>query len=385
MDKDEKTVQTQELSSEKELQRDNNDLQPLDLENELIEEVIEHDETCLDNDCSKEDILGKDCLEDALEEKVYFSDEQFSELKNMMKLYFEALYKTVSNVKSKDESIYNINKDLQKAKNDYYLEMCKPLVGEIIQLREGFKKTVLDMRVREFTKKRVLSDLEFSIEEFENVLSVFEVSIVEGEYFYQSNKIYPSPIIKCLKIEEETVDVEPTLEPLAEFDTDVKDVSGLMKIFNLYQQRLEVVFANNEAQTKTISILHDCLKQQSSVCNGRLLIPLLDKIILKLEHLRKVFLIYAELEDEQLVVEKYNKLLEDNITYFTQMLESIGVYVYELIDEEVDPKYYRILKMIKIENENEHKDKSIERLISDCYMYKDHVLFYGKVSIYKLQ
>ena len=66
------------------------------------------------------------------------------------------------------------------------------------------------------------------------------------------------------------------------------------------------------------------------------------------------------------------------------MLESVGVYVYELVDEEVDPRYYRILKMIKIENEEEHKDKSIERLISDCYMYQDHVLFHGKVSIYKL-
>ena len=379
------TEQTEDLTSEKEEQVENNEVQATEPQNELVEECAEKDNSCCEEECLEEETVEEEYSEDVPTEVKYFSDEQFGELKNMMKLYFEALYKTVNNVKSKDESIYNINKDLQKAKNDYYLEMCKPLVGEVIQLREGFKKTVQDMRAREFTKKRVLSDLEFSIEEFENVLNVYEVSIVDGEYFYQSNKIYPSPIIKCLKNEEKVIDIETSLEPLGELDANVKDINGLMEIFNLYQKRLETVFANNEIQNKTINVLHNSLKQQQAACNGRLLIPLLDKVILKLEHLRKMYLALEQLEDEQLVVEKYNKLLEDNIAYFTQMLESVGVYVYELVDDEVDPRYYRILKMIKIENEDEHKDKSIERLISDCYMYQDRVLFHGKVSIYKLQ
>ena len=293
---EQKTETVENFKSKNEKQVEDNVDELLESENILEEDPVGDAESCCE----------EASFEENNEQLIYFSEEQFADLKNMMKIYFEALYKIVNNVKSKDESIYNINKDLQKAKNDYYLEICKPLVGDIIQLREGFKKTVLDMKTREFTKKRVLSDLEFSIEEFENVLNVYEVSIADGEYFYQSNKIYPSPIIKCCKKEEKTEVLETPLEPLAELNIDVKDVSGLMEIFNTYQKRLETIFANNEAQNRTINVLHNSLKQQQSVCNGRLMIPLLDKIILKLEHLRKMSLLLEQLEDEQLVVEKYN-------------------------------------------------------------------------------
>ena len=181
--------------------------------------------------------------------------------------------------KTKDDAIYNINKELQAFKNDFYYQLLKPFVSDIIELRESCKKTLADVDTYNFGKDECLKNGSFTLEEIENLLMIHEVEVKEGIYYYGNREIFPNhtPVeyfgMEDLGIAIDAGVVEETNE---EYE---QSIAGIQKQLEQYQKNIEIVYGKNEKLAQAISEQRKIIKQQQETCNGKLVIPLLLKII----------------------------------------------------------------------------------------------------------
>lgn len=327
----------------------------------------------------------EDSQEHTQDTVLYLSDAQYVEMRDLIFKHFDALNILLKNTKAKDDSIYKINKELQDFKDDYYYKQISPYIVDLISLRESCKQSVSDLDWYEFDLKKLENYFSCSLEEMDNLLSVHDVTINDGLYYYRNQRIYPNCLDES-RSQSEFVDFPKyemgEIPPLQyEFDSSV---NGLQIFLGKCQERIERIFSNEQKLIDIISAMFEQSKKDMDVNNGILIKPILVKFIQLKEFFGKR---YLELKLE-LDVDGAKQIYQKSYRFIIEQIENIligvGVTIQSFIDNQFNAKFHKVLKMNKISPEEVEKDKTIERYCSDCYMYGDKVIYPAKVIINKI-
>lgn len=362
-----------------------------------VEEVAEAEEEASEEACAEENAAEEELEEEVSEEEPIeeqaecepcaptYSDEQYEEIKTRFAEFYDTVLRSVRNTKAKDDAVYNINKELQKYKDDYFLQISKALVNDLIGFREDCKKSDSDMTEYGLTGDKLVGYFECTAEQIENILSVHGITEKDGVYSYGGRVVYPTPEYpeaQAVSADDGYSPAEPELEAV-DFSA-VSDAQGLYAELGKCVKNIEALLAKDEAFVKTIDGMFATAKKQQAVCDGILIIPALIKLIQISEYFAKRCEALKNAEDAAAKACVYTETYTYVSDFIEKLLLNFGVTVRSEVDRTFDAKYHRVLKMTKITADESDKEKTIARYCSDCYMYGDKVVYPAKVIIYKL-
>ena len=314
-----------------------------------------------------------------------YSDDQYEEIKTKFAEFYDTVLRSVRNTKAKDDAVYNINKELQKYKDDYFLQISKALVNDLIGFREDCKKSDSDMTEFGLSGDKLIGYFECTAEQINDLLSVHGVSEENGIYSYNGKVIYPTPEYPKAADngnDDGYVSAEPELEAV-DFGA-VSTPEELYGEFGKCVKNIETLLARDEAFVTTINGMFLASKKQQAVCDGVLIVPALIKMIQISDYFAKRCDALKNAEDDASKACIYTETYTYISNYVEKLLLNFGVTIRSEIDRTFDAKYHRVLKMTKITAEESDKEKTVARYCSDCYMYGDKVVYPAKVIIYKL-
>ncbi len=363
--------------------------QTADTEAEETSELAE--ETAATEACEEETECVAEQTEETAEETVCeacqptYSEEQYAEIKSKFAEFYDTVLRSVRNTKAKDDAVYNINKELQKYKDDYFLQISKALVNDLIGFREDCKKSDSDMTEYGLTGDKLVGYFECTAEQIENILSVHGITEKDGVYFYGEKVVYPTPEYPESSSSAAEDDYSPSEPELESVDfASVTDTEGLYAEFGKCVKNIEALLAKDEAFVRTIDGMFVSAKKQQAVCDGILIIPALVKLIQIGEYFSKRCEALKNAADDAAKACIYTETYTYVSDFVEKLLLNFGVTVRSEVDRTFDAKYHRVLKMTKITADESEKEKTIARYCSDCYMYGDKVIYPAKVIIYKL-
>lgn len=368
--------------------------QAADAETEDVPEEVEEaaaEETVEETVDEEPEVTEEQETEEAVEEPACepcaptYSDDQYEEIKTKFAEFYDTVLRSVRNTKAKDDAVYNINKELQKYKDDYFLQISKALVNDLIGFREDCKKSDSDMTEFGLSGDKLISYFECTAEQINDLLSVHGVTEENGIYSYNGRVIYPTPEYPKATANDDGdgyVSAEPELETV-DFNA-VTTAEELYDALGKSVKNIETLLARDEAFVSTINGMFLASKKQQAVCDGVLIVPALVKMIQIGDYFAKRCDALKNAADDAAKACIYTETYTYISDYVEKLLLNFGVTVRSEIDRVFDAKYHRVLKMTKITAEESDKEKTVARYCSDCYMYGDKVVYPAKVIIYKL-
>lgn len=345
-------------------------------------------------DLSGSDIILESAENSAEEENINcsacdkaFDDEQFTALRNDLNKYFTDIARLIGNTKSKDAALYSSNRELQKFKDNYFVEITEPLALDLIALREDFKKTVEDAVKYNPDKKVLCKNLKVTIDQIDNVLVMHDVEEKNGSFYFNGKAFYP-PLEDCEKSASQELPSEevslteklvlPALQP------EDNTAEAFSKFLAESLSRIESILSEEENLVKTVSILRDVNKKQLDVCNGFLLTPLFASFIQLEEYMYRRLRELESAESDDVAMSIYKDSYVYGKSYIERLLLKFGVHVYSFVSDDFQPKYHRVLRVNKIGADEAEKDKKVAQYCTDCYTLGDKVVYPAKVIVYKL-
>lgn len=305
---------------------------------------------------------------------------KLEEIKNICNKYFNNILNQINNSRGREDSIYKINNELQKFKNDYFYKIIESYIIDLIEIRESCKKSLSDLNEFEFDSEKIYKYASFTKDELDNFLIVHDVVEKNGSYFFNNIEIYPKFL--DTEIYESKIFEIKNEEVIDKFEEI--NYKSLDDMLSQYQERIEKILNYNEKLLKIIQQQNDYIKQQQQYANGLLTNPIIIKVIQIIENYSKDLIDLKGFDNVDNLKNKYSEMLKTIIDSVTKILLSLDVKVKDIIDSTLDLKYHSVLKMIKIKEEEKEKDKLIERYITDCYIHGEKVIYKSKVYIYKL-
>ena len=354
---------------------------------EAVEEAVVEEETAEAEETEVEEEPVEEAEPEVAAEPCAptYSDEQYEDIKTKFAEFYDTVLRSVRNTKAKDDAVYNINKELQKYKDDYFLQISKALVNDLIGFREDCKKSDSDMTEFGLSGDKLIGYFECTAEQINDLLSVHGVSEENGIYSYNGKVIYPTPEYPKATDNgngDGYVSTEPELEAV-DFGA-VSTPEELYGALGKCVKNIETLLARDEAFVTTINGMFLASKKQQAVCDGVLIVPALVTVLQIRDYsaTRRDALKTAEDDffNDTATTEIYTYISN----YVEKLLLNFGVTIRSEIDRTFDAKYHRVLKMTKITAEESDKEKTVARYCSDCYMYGDKVVYPAKVIIYKL-
>lgn len=317
------------------------------------------------------------------------TQEQLEELKTLVNECYQNAAQMAKLAKAKDDSIYAINKELQKYKDDYYYKMLSPIISDCITFREDCKKSLENLHEFNLNQSKQVSSLSCSIQQIEEFLDVQGVQVKDYLYYYNQKVFYPTgynvlplgQMEQTVEMGKEAFDSE---QEVCENVENLEGLEGLKTLISSTGKKLEAAISETTALVNTILEQAEDIKKQGKICDGMLQTPLFIKMIQLMEYLQQAKGRLEVLTDEEECQTLYENVYQYCIDYIENVLNNLGVTVRSNIDDVYDPKCHRILKMIKIAPEESDKDKKIAKFSTDCYLYGDKVIQPAKVLVYKL-
>ncbi|MBE6530012.1 MAG: nucleotide exchange factor GrpE [Ruminococcaceae bacterium] len=313
------------------------------------------------------------------------SQEQWEELSAKVVSCENDFLRALRNLKEKDDAIYNINKELQKYKDDYYNKLTMPLLGDLISLREDCKTSLENLDKYQLPAEKQKQYVAYSVEQVENILQTYDVEIEDGKYFYNGQVIFPKEDFDrepgCNKIKEVAIDPMPEIIPIS----PVSSLETLYEAFQTIQKNIEtVVLQGSNMLAQAIRLQNDDLKKQQKITDGLLSIPLFVKVIRLKQYFEKQSQeMVTALTDEE-VENLYRQTYQFATESLEQLLLSYEIRIRSNIDDLYDPRYHKIIKMVKVDSEEAEKDKKIAQFCSDCYVKGERVIQPAKVVVYRI-
>ena len=315
-------------------------------------------------------------------------DEQFTLLKNDLNKYFTDISRLIGNTKSKDVALYSSNRELQKFKDNYFVEITEPLALDLIALREDFKKTVEDAVKYNPDKKMLCKNLKVTVDQIDNILVMHDVEEKDGAFYFNGKAFYP-PVENYEKQPEEKPPVseeiaQPTKLVLPALQPEDNTIETLGKLLAESLSRIESALSDDDNLVKTISVLRDANKKQQDVCDGFLLTPLFISLIQIEEYMYRRLRELEAAESDADAMRIYKDAYVYGKSYVERLLLKFGVHVYSFVSDDFQPKYHRVLRVNKISADEAEKDKKVAQYCTDCYTLGDKVVYPAKVIVYKL-
>ena len=305
-----------------------------------------------------------------------------------MNKYFTDISRLIGNTKSKDAALYSSNRELQKFKDNYFVEITEPLALDLIALREDFKKTVEDAVKYNPDKKMLCKNLKVTVDQIDNILVMHDVEEKDGAFYFNGKAFYP-PVENYEKQPEEKPPVseeiaQPTKLVLLALQPEDNTIEALGKLLAESLSRIESALSDDDNLVKTISVLRDANKKQQDVCDGFLLTPLFISLIQLEEYMYRRLRELEAAESDADAMRIYKDAYVYGKSYVERLLLKFGVHVYSFVSDDFQPKYHRVLRVNKISADEAEKDKKVAQYCTDCYTLGDKVVYPAKVIVYKL-
>ncbi|WP_369716937.1 nucleotide exchange factor GrpE [Leptotrichia alba] len=144
-------------------------------------------------------ILENETVKLGIERKNVF--EKIQELNEKMNIMNDTVSKKILNMDFEKNIADKLHKELQEYKNDLYFQLIKPLIMDLINMRERMRKAVKYFS-KETGEKKV-EILESYVEEIETILENNNIEIYETKKEENDYKVKKQRIVKQIKTSDE--------------------------------------------------------------------------------------------------------------------------------------------------------------------------------------
>ncbi len=308
------------------------------------------------------------------EEKPIVSFDEYKELTNA---HFQNLRSLIKYTKTKDETIFKMNGELQKYREGYCTKAFKSIATLVISYREDCRKALEDLEKYDNDVQKVQKYIYFLVDDYNELLSNAGIEN-DGEMWRFNGKALSFNGRKYVKFPPAFQDAPELVENEVELDGE-----GLKEYLKSFEQNVKALLANNEMLDKS---LNEYLKLSLAIENDVILTgfyPALKKMISVADKIAEL----AEASAKSVTEENKNDKYALCLNYLIDSLEDVlligGVSIYTTVDETFDTRKNRLVKAIVT------TDKSLDRMIAkqytECYIMNDAVIYPAKVDVYKYQ
>jgi grpE len=144
-------------------------------------------------------VLGNEAVKLDAEEKSVF--EEIQELNEKMDVMNDTVSQKILNMDFEKNVADKLHKELQGYKDDLYFQLVKPLIMDLINMRERMRRAVKHFS-KETGEKKV-EMLESYVEEIETILENNSIEIYETEKEECDYKVKKQRIVKQIKTSDE--------------------------------------------------------------------------------------------------------------------------------------------------------------------------------------
>lgn len=309
--------------------------------------------------------------------------EQVEMLCEKLNALSDSVATALKNTRTKDGSIYNLNKELQKHKDGYYAQLTQPLAMDIIALREDCKKSAEDMAKYELNADKQKNNLQCTVEQIENLLVVHEVTVENGVYYYNGKAFYPSISSQFTALESSDDNSEQEHNDITQLTRTEPTLESIASHIDELGAYIKSCIDNNEILNQTIASQAAENKKLEKVCDGFIIKPILACLIQLNDFFSKQIKCVDDSENAA-SGEVYVKAYRYAVDYLEELLLKLGIRIKDNVDNTFDPKHHRMLKMVKLSPDEAEKDKTVAQFCTDCYISDSKVIAPAKVMLYRL-
>ena len=144
-------------------------------------------------------VLGNEAVKLIAEEKSVF--EEIQELNEKMDVMNDTVSQKILNMDFEKNVADKLHKELQGYKDDLYFQLVKPLIMDLINMRERMRRAVKHFS-KETGEKKV-EMLESYVEEIETILENNNIEIYETKKEKDDYKVKKQRIVKQIKTSDE--------------------------------------------------------------------------------------------------------------------------------------------------------------------------------------
>lgn len=304
-------------------------------------------------------------------------DLEYPEVAAALNRYYDELSRLIRIAKAKDDAIARLTREVQTYREGFAMKLTKPLVSELIQLREDYRKTLRGVENYCKTAADAVKYCGYLASDIEDLLMNFGVETAEGGYFADGVSIWEKQPKKGKP---------PVLEPEEPHETQDAPIKGttfrsLLLRVEQGNEKLKALLQDNAAADANLARLSIAAEALDDNYADAILLPLYRSLAL----LHRELCAYkdgleGELTEEN-KTEKYQTALMTALDGVDKLLLQAGVTVVTDPSDNYDLATNRLLKTVP--TDDPALDKKIAFRHTDCYMYDGKMIYPCKVDVYK--
>ena len=310
----------------------------------------------------------------------------YDTFKATLNKYFDDFSRLIRIYKAKDETIAMLSAEVTKYRQDFALQLVKPVCMSLITYREDSRKTLANLAQYAKDAENVKKYCEYLVSDLEEIMITY--GLEKGGEVFTLNGVKLTDIVPRKKklAEEET----PAEEEKPEGGEDNLG-GGFAKLSYSFDTLLQAI---DDGKERVEKLLEDCnkadenLKKYVELAAGieenysdSILLPVYNRLASLYGELKiKVEELNENISEEN-KTELYREVLKFVVDETETILEEQQVNIISDPTNVYDLKTCKIVKVIN--TEEAELDKTVARRHSDCYMYDTKVLYPSKVEVYK--
>ena len=326
---------------------------------------------------------AENAAEETVEEPAAAQEDKFlveypkEEFEALIAAHFRTVAGAVMTLRSKEESITRLSKDLQKYREGFAAKSFKAAAMAMIDLREASRKALANLD-KPTTFDKICRFMEYLVDDVDDLLTEIGLECEKSTgyvWVYNGTPIFKKEVEsvrypELFELEERVLSFPKPGESLTEYLKECE----------------EAVLSAVTDITGYDKCIEDYVKLARAIDDG-LLAAEVYPVLRALAHFAPRF--KADVTEarsaltEENAVEEYARLLTELIEKLEILLEIGGVEVEPVCEDIYNVKKHKIIKLIPTEDES--LDRAIESVITDCYTLNSIVISPAKIFAYKYQ
>lgn len=301
------------------------------------------------------------------------------EFEKLIYAHFRTVANAINGLRTKEDSITRLSKEVQKYRDEYVTKSIKPIVMSIITLRESCRKSLASLdKPIEFAK--LTKFINYLADDVDDLLSDVGLSCSD-----ESGKLWVYNGTPICKRTVETVTFPEVFE-LVESEPLTLPTPGdsLTEFLAGCEEAVRAALANIEKYDRCIK---DYVKVASAIDEGVLasnVYPVLRNLARFAPRFKADVVDSINALTEENALDEYRALLEALFTKLNELLEACGVDFESVEDgSSYDLKKHKIIKLVPTDEES--LDRQVITASTDSYTLNGVVISQAKVTVYKYQ
>ena len=301
------------------------------------------------------------------------------EFEKLIYAHFRTVANAINGLRTKEDSITRLSKEVQKYRDEYVTKSIKPIVTSIITLRESCRKSLASLdKPIEFAK--LTKFINYLSDDVDDLLSDVGLSCSDesGKLWVYNGTPICKRTVESVTFPEvfELVESEPLTLPTPG-DSLTEFLAGCEEV-------VRAALANIEKYDRCIK---DYVKVASAIDEGVLaanVYPVLRNLARFAPRFKADVVDSINTLTEENALDEYRALLEALFTKLNELLEACGVDFESVEDgSSYDLKKHKIIKLVPTDDES--LDRQVITASTDSYALNGVVISQAKVTVYKYQ